>query len=431
MALRAVMMFSIAIIDLYLVSFLGEAAVAAIGLATVITGLVMGCTFAFANAMQIRVAQAYGSADPLELKTAFYSGLVINVLIVLGGILLILVFGYPLLALMAHTPLIAAGAAGYLSVFLLVLLAEAVSSVLTSHFNGCRRTKLAFYSFLISAPVNIGSSILLIFGLYGFPQMGLVGAAWGSFLGALLRLLYLAVMFYRAHGLFTEVAGWLHGSLSRAAGKQFSFSWPIAATFVSMTFANQVCMAIYANLNVYQFAAMTLIAPWVRIAGQLSYTWAQATGILVAQLLGQALSAAALDTFLSRAWRGAFVAAMLVALAYALIIFASRWIYADLAEETRMALLSLLPVLLLVAFPRTSNSVCGNVLRASGDTQSSMNIHLAANWLFMVPMTAFFVLVLDLSVLWVFALTLLEELVKFPFFHRRIWSKEWHNLKKA
>ena len=219
MALRAVMMFSIVIIDLYLVSFLGEEAVAAIGLATVITGLVMGCTFAFANAMQIKVAQAYGTEDPLELKTAFFSGLVINVLLVLSGIILILIFAYPLLAMMAHTPQIADGAAGYLTVFLLVMLAEAISSVLTSHFNCCGRTKLAFYSFLISAPVNIGSSILLIFGLYGFPQMGLAGAAWGSFLGAFLRLLYLAVMFYRSHGLFSEVTGWLHGSLVIATGR--------------------------------------------------------------------------------------------------------------------------------------------------------------------------------------------------------------------
>jgi len=59
-----------------------------------------------------------------------------------------------------------------------------------------------------------------------------------------------------------------------------------------------------------------------------------------------------------------------------------------------------------------------------------MNIHLGTNWLFMVPLTAIFVLVLDLSVTWVFAITLMEEFVKFPFFHRRIWTKEWHNLKK-
>lgn len=429
MALRSVMMFSIAIIDLYLVSSLGEEAVASIGIATVISGMVLGTTFAFANAMQIKVAQAYGTGDPLELKTAFYCGLIINLSIVITGVLLIIIFGQSLIEMMAHSIAVAEGASGYLHVFLLVLLAEAASSVFTSHFNGCGRTRLAFYSFLISAPVNVVSSIGLIFGQYGFPELGLVGAAWGSFLGAALRLLFLAFMFYRSYGIFADVIGWLHGRLLIAVHKQFNFSWPIAATFISMTFANQACMAIYSNLNVYQFAAMTLITPWVRVAGQLGYTWTQATGIIVAQLLGKSLSPQELDEFLSRAWRGAFVAATIVAVFYALIIFATGWVYAELALETRMALLSFLPVLLLLPFPRTSNAICGNVLRAAGDTKSSMNIHLSANWLFMVPATAVFVLVFDFSVAWIFTLFLIEELVKFPFFHRRLWRKEWHVLK--
>ena len=431
MAMRAAMMFSIVIIDLYLVSSLGEEAVASIGIASVITGMVMGTTFAFANAMQIKVAQAFGTEEPLELKTAFFTGLIISVIIVVAGIVLILMFGQSLIELMAHSDKVAEGAVGYLSVFLLVMFAEAISAALTSHFNGCGRTKLAFYSFVISAPVNVVSSIVLIFGLYGFPTMGLVGAAWGSFLGAALRMLYLAFMFHQSHGTFSHVHGWLHGRLTTATRRQFDFSWPIAATFISMTFANQACMAIYANLSVYQFAAMTLIMPWVRFAGQLSYTWTQATGILIAQMLGKSFSSEQLDEFLSRAWRGAFTAALVVAVVYALIILATNWIYADLAEPTRMALFSFLPVLLVLPFPRVSNAICGNVLRAAGDTKSSMNISMGANWLFMVPATALCVLLLDLSVAWVFALFLLEELVKFPFFHSRIWKKEWHVLKQV
>lgn len=428
MAMRAVMTFSIVIIDLYLVSSLGESAIAAIGIAGIISGVVMGISLAFANAMQIKVAQAYGTGSPLELKTAFYCGLLINVTLTAIGVLFTMLFGHVLIDKMAHSPQVAEGANAYLTVFLLVMLAESVSGVLTSHFNGCGRTIVSFYSFLVSAPANVLISILLIFGLYGFPEMGLAGAAWGSLCGALIRLIYLAVVFYHSHRFFRDVKGWVQQSLPIASVDQLRFSWPIAATFVSMTLSSQVCMAIYANMNVYQFAAITLITPWVRIAGQLSYTWTQAAGIFIAQLLGKSLSSADLDSFLSRAWRGAFVAAAIVAVIYALIIFSTRWIYSDLADETRMALLSFLPVLLIVPFPRASNSICGNVLRAAGDTRSSMNIQLSANWLFMVPMTAIFILVLELSVFWVFTLFLFEELVKFPFFHKRIWSKQWHSL---
>jgi len=312
MALRAVMMFSLVIIDLYLVSSLGEEAVASIGIASVISGMVMGTTFAFSNAMQIKVAQAFGSGDPLELKTAFYCGLIINVSLVALGIVLILFGGVKLLNMMAHTQSVAVDASAYLHVFLWVLMAEALSGAFTSYFNGLGKTKMAFFSFLISAPVNIASSIVLIFGLHGFPELGLVGAAWGTFFGALLRFLFLLLMYCRLQRDSLNHQGWLHARLKLATIKQFQFSWPIAATFISMTFANQACMAIYSNLNVFQFAAITLIMPWIRIAGQLSYTWTQATGILIAQMLGKSLSREDLDEFLSRAWRGAFMAAAVV-----------------------------------------------------------------------------------------------------------------------
>lgn len=433
MALRAVMMFSIVIIDLYLVSSLGDEAVASIGIATVISGLLMGTTFAFANATQIKVAQAFGTQKSSALTTAFICGLIINSLIVLSGIGLILIFGNSAIQAMAHSQNIAEGASGYLRIFLLVMLVESLSAVLTSFFNGCGRTRLALYSFLISAPVNIGSSILLIFGLYGFPELGLQGAAWGSFLGAALRLLYLTWRYLtfepvELHPLGDRAVRWLPEGLTYSTVQHFKFSCPIAITFVSMTFANQVCMAIYANMSVSHFAAMTLIMPWVRIAGQLSYTWTQATGILVAQMLGNSFESDQLDEFLSRAWRGAFKAASVVAIIYALIVFSTGWVYSDLSAETRAALFSFLPILLLLPFPRVSNAICGNVLRAGGDSKSSMNIHLIANWLFMVPVTALCVLILELPVVWVFALFLVEEMVKFPMFHRRIWTKQWHTL---
>tara|TARA_B100001146_G_C15896000_1_gene312423 strand:+ start:218 stop:436 length:219 start_codon:yes stop_codon:yes gene_type:complete len=45
-------------------------------------------------------------------------------------------------------------------------------------------------------------------------------------------------------------------------------------------------MLLYARLDVNAFAAMTLIMPWVQVAGTVGKSWAQAAGIIVAQLLG-------------------------------------------------------------------------------------------------------------------------------------------------
>ena len=40
-------------------------------------------------------------------------------------------------------------------------------------------------------------------------------------------------------------------------------------------------MLLYARLDVNAFAAMTLIMPWVQVAGTVGKSWAQAAGIIV------------------------------------------------------------------------------------------------------------------------------------------------------
>ncbi|MEM7488907.1 MAG: hypothetical protein AAF390_07250, partial [Pseudomonadota bacterium] len=68
---------------------------------------------------------------------------------------------------------------------------------------------------------------------------------------------------------------------------------------------------------------------------------------------------------------------------------------------------------------------CGNTLRASGDTIYVMNLFLASQWAFKVPATALAVLVLDLPAFWVFAVLVLDECLKFPAFHLRLWNGQW------
>lgn len=96
-----------------------------------------------------------------------------------------------------------------------------------------------------------------------------------------------------------------------------------------------------------------------------------------------------------------------------------------LYEDTRSTLISFLPVLLLLPFPKGSNAICGNTLRAGGETVRVMHIFIWSQWLFRVPATAAMVLWLDLSVTWVFSLLLAEELIKFAPFHLRLKKGDW------
>ena len=107
------------------------------------------------------------------------------------------------------------------------------------------------------------------------------------------------------------------------------------------------------------------------------------------------------------------------------------WIYPNLERETRAILFGFLPILMVIQFPRATNAICGNTLRAAGDTVYVMHIFIWSQWAFRVPATALFVLYFDLSAFWILSLFLWEEVIKFPAFHRRLWRGDWKKFDVA
>ena len=425
MTLKAIMLHGTVVIDTYLVSSLGESAIAAMGLSTAVAGLVLGAILVFANAMQIRTAQAFGTNDRIFLKSVFASGMTVSLAIGLTGLITIFLFGDWMLDVMAPTTEIGSLAKDYVAIFSLVILGEAIGQVISSHFNGCGRTRLPLYSFLFAVPINIASSIVLIHGFLGLPAFGVAGAAMGSAIAVTAQVSYLILRFARVDGGLLRQSGWRQTDFAATLRRHLGFSLPIAATFFSATFAMQVSALIYARLSLNEFAAMTIIGPWIMVTGTVGMQWAQATGIIVAQLLGQKTERDVLDRFLASAWRGAFVAAGAVAVLLCAVCLSADWLYSDLGAETRVILLGFLPVLLILPFPKGSNAICGNTLRASGDTVYVMHIFIWAQWLFRIPATAIAVFYLHLPAAWVLSIQLWEEFLKFPAFHRLLYRGDW------
>ncbi len=425
MTIKALFLYATVVIDGLLVAPIGESALAAMGLAAALGGIVLGMIFAFSHAMQIRSAQAFGNGDPVFLKSVLVSGMVISTIIGIAGVVLINIVGAPLVDWLAPTPEIAAHARIYLAIFSAVVLAEAIGQSIASFFNGCGMTKLPLYGYLVSVPVNVVASMGLIHGLWGLPQMGVAGAAMGSAIALTIQMLLWLFFLFRRHGKLRLVEGWHNGSFGATLRRHVQFSLPIAATFISSTMATHVCSLIYANMAVNAFAALTLIAPWNMLTGQIAMQWTQATGILVAQLLGKRTPEPVLDAFLSRAWKGAFVTAAIVAGVFLAMCLSLGWLYPDLETETKAILFGFLPILIAVQFPRATNAICGNTLRAAGDTIYVMHIFVWSQWAFRVPATALLVLYFDAPAFWVLSLIFWEEIVKLPSFHRRLWRGDW------
>ena len=420
-AMNAILLQLILVIDTVLITPLGEASLAAMGVASSIAGILLGLLFAFSNGTQLVIAQAFGARNSALVSRGFRAGRFINLTITAIGILLIFTLAKPLIALITDSHEIAVMAYNYLRLFSLVTIGVALSQNITVYFNATGNSRIPFYANIIEIPVNILVSLVFIYGFLGMPALGLTGAALGSTIAVLCRTLFLLSFYSKQQGNRLQKIVKLS---KQDLLYHLKYATPIAGTFISAVVVASLCMMIYAKLGVYQFAALTLIAPWVKVCAQLSTAWAQATSIIVGQLLGNK-SWGLVDGFIKQTWRISFHISVVIAFAYVSIFYLFTLIYPELQQETVDTLWQFVPILFVIAFIRTSNTFCGNVLRAGGDATHVFKIHAYTQWFVILPLSALFVLYWELSAVWVFALSLLEETIKSIPFHLRMLGGKW------
>lgn len=423
-AMNGILLQSIAIIDTLLIAPLGESSLAAMGLAVGVAGLVLGTLFAFSTATQLIAAQADGAGSAAALSDAWRAGLAINAVIAAAAGAFVALAGGPLTAWLAPTAAVAGEAFTYLLWFVPVFAGIAVCQHVTVMLYATGRSRLPFYVNLVELPVNAAASAVLIHGIGPVPALGLTGAAIGSTIAVTLRAALLLGARRRVRLAPPVDDAPVLAAMRAALPGHVRHAVPIAGTFISATLSTNVCVLAYARLGVSQFAALTLILPWVKAGSQLASAWAQAMGIQVGQLLGRGAQGL-LDAFVSRTWRIAMGIATGIMVGYLALVLLLETLYANLDRETTEALRSLAPLLLALPWMRTSNTVCGNVLRAGGQAAWSFKVHACTQWLFTVPVTLIAVLVLELPVAWVFAVIVADEFVKAIPFHRGMASGRW------
>ena len=102
MAINAVLLQSVTIIDLLLVASLGDISVAAYGIAGAIVAFVIGIQFAIANGTQLVLSRAVGSGDVKKIGMGVATGWIMNMSFSVFA-LLVLIFGSePLIEAIAH-----------------------------------------------------------------------------------------------------------------------------------------------------------------------------------------------------------------------------------------------------------------------------------------------------------------------------------------
>lgn len=182
----------VGLIDNIMVGQLGTAELAAVSLGNSFMFIAMSLGIGFSTAITPLVAEADGEGNFTNGKSAFKNGLFLCTSLGLVLFLIILV-AKPLMYLMKQPPEVVELAIPYLDLVAFSLIPLVSFQALKQFSDGLSMTKYPMYATLVANLVNVALNYLLIFGKFGFPQMGIVGAAVGTLVSRLVMVVFLWV----------------------------------------------------------------------------------------------------------------------------------------------------------------------------------------------------------------------------------------------
>lgn len=414
LALNALLMQSMLMIDTLLVSPLGEIPLAAMGIATTIIAFILGIQMALANGSQLVMSRAVGSGNQLALAQSVWAGMAINLAIGVFFWLLLVLFEAPLIALLTADVSLQGEISAYLSVSKYVVILNAITQVFIALFNGLGKTKIPFKGYLLELPINAILSYVCIYGVWGMPEYGVVGAAIGSLVAISVRFIYLALVVKSLENVDLKLTVTLTRFITNLK-KHFIEIFPVAANVTILAIGVSVYQLLYSQLSINAYVAITLVLPWMRAGGQFITAWAHSSAISISQAIGSKQ----LDSLAANVKSSitlAIVISGFTVIFFAILSLFIADIYPNMTDETYQALSVIAPIYILLPIVRGYNTVHGHVLRAMGQTTAVFKINFTGQWLISIPLCALLILYFDVSIFWAFAIQPFEELIKaYPF----------------
>ncbi|MFD2585768.1 MATE family efflux transporter [Croceitalea marina] len=182
----------VAFADNIMVGQLGTAELAAVSLGNSFVFIAMSLGIGFSTAITPLVAEADGAGNRANGKSALKHGLVLCSFLGLSlfGIILLC---KPLMYVMQQPKEVVELAIPYLELVAFSLVPLIIFQAFKQFSEGLSQTKYPMYATILANVVNIVLNYLLIFGSFGFPKLGIVGAAIGTLVS---RVVMVAFIWY-------------------------------------------------------------------------------------------------------------------------------------------------------------------------------------------------------------------------------------------
>ena len=190
----------IGIVDNIMVGKLGSTELAAVSLGNSMIFIAMSLGIGFSTAITPIVAEGDAEKNDNKIRSAFHHGLFLC--IILGLILFgVIVLAKPIMELLEQPADVIALAKPYLDWVAFSLIPLIVYQGYKQFADGLSLTKYSMYAMIMANVLHVGMNYVLIYGIWIFPKMGIVGAALGTVISRIFLVMFMHIMLSRRNDL--------------------------------------------------------------------------------------------------------------------------------------------------------------------------------------------------------------------------------------
>lgn len=391
-ALEAVLVQLISSADLIMVGGLGAVAISAVGITTQPRFILLAVIISLNIGVTAVVARRRGEGNREDANKTLRQSLIICVLLSFLLSALGIIYAEPLILFAGAQSDVVASAITYFRIICFGNFFTSLSLTINAAQRGAGNTKISMKTNVAANLVNLVFNYLLIHGHFGFPELGVTGAAiataLGNFVGFLLSLRSITF----THG-FLEIKrnqSWKIEKQTITSILNISGSAFVEQVFIRVGFFTT--NKLIASLGTVDYATHQICMNLL----QISFAFGDGLGIAASALVGQNLGAKRSDiatVYVKSLQR----MSLTIGLVFIFVFVLGRSFLVSLYTNDAAVIAAGVNIMLIIAFTapiQTSNVVISGSLRGAGDTKfvaytSFISIGIVrpgATWLFCYPL---------------------------------------------
>jgi len=407
-------------IDTMMVGSLGELNVAALGLCSQFSTLMISGYWGFVGGGMLFFSQYWGSQEEDALERSY--GMTWICMMTVATIFCIMAVGFPSLVMKMYTDKTSIQDIGvqYLHIVGWAYLMQVFSMVISTMLRATERVKIPLIASIASVLSNIFFNWVLIYGRFGIAPMGIKGAAIATVLAAFINLSVVLVLakttgfyyIFKVNKHFKWTASWI--------GVYFKKCLPIIINEVFLGIGNMIINVTLGRQDEYVIAAVAVFRTIEGMIIAFFQGFSSASSVMV----GSKVGAGELDLAYERAKRIVYLCSLGIALFCGVLLAVhTPLLHAmSLQGDSFKAGTTLLEIFSIAVIIRMGNWIHNDTFRASGDSIYGTVLEIIFMYGLQLPCVLISAFVLHLPYWIIFICCYIDEPIRYVMMQHHLYS---------